>query len=73
MNKGSKWEVGNGEDERSKIRVVQMNNLRGLVVIRTGLSLEYTDKGVVWSAERIDEGLAMWREWRVIGLLRGCM
>ena len=41
------------EKERSRIRVVQMENLRGSLNIRTMVKVpEFTDKGVVWSEER---------------------
>ena len=37
------------EKERSRIRAVQMGNLRGLLGIRKMDSSECADKGVVWS------------------------
>ena len=48
--------------ERSMIRAVQMYNLRGLLGImrRMGKSTECMNKGVVWSEERIDEGVLWW-------------
>ena len=61
------------EKERSRIRAVQMDNFRGLLGIRR-IDREFcgVKKGL---DERIDEGLmagglAMWRGWRGIGLLR---
>ena len=39
------------EDEISRIRAVQMENLRGLLRIRRMDSLKCTNKGVVWSEE----------------------
>ena len=44
--------------ERSRVRALQMDNLRGLLVgIRRMDSPECTGKGVMWS----EEGSAMWR------------
>ena len=64
--------------ELSRIRAVQMDNLRGLLGIRRMAEvlnafikeLCGVTKGV---DERIDEGIgsAMCREWRITGLLRG--
>ena len=52
--------------ERSRIRAVQMDNLRGLLGIRSMDSSECTDNGVIRSDARIDEGVlrwfGMWRE-----------
>ena len=39
------------EKERSQIRDVQMDNLRGLLVIRRMDSLKCMHKGVLWSDE----------------------
>ena len=64
------------EEERSRIRAVQMDNLRGLLGIRMvnrvpnarTRELCGVKKGL---DERIDEGVlrcsAMWRGWRMIG------
>ena len=70
--------------ERSRIRTVLMDNLRSLLGIRRTDKIpnawirEFC--GVVKGMdERIDEakvfydGTAMWREWKMIGLLRGSM
>ena len=40
------------EKERSIVRAVKMDNLRGLLGIRRMDSLKCTDKGVMWSEER---------------------
>ena len=66
--------------ERPRIRAVWMDNLRALLGIRRLESPKYKDKGVVHKGqgggERTKElkmfsgGLAKWREWRMIGLLR---
>ena len=50
--------------ERSRIRTVQMDNLRGLIGIRRMDSPKYTNKGVVQNGDgvdkRIDEGVLQW-------------
>ena len=43
------------EKERSRIRAVQMDKLRGLLGNMRSDSPEYTDKGVVWNDERVDK------------------
>ena len=44
------------EKERSRIRVVKIDNLRALRDIRRmDKVIECTDKGAVWTDERIDE------------------
>ena len=66
------------ENERSWIRAVQMDNLRGL------LGISRMDKvpnvrirefcGVMKGLVKVfSDGSAMWREWRMTGLLRGSM
>ena len=47
-------------EEKFRIWVVQMKNLGGLLGIRRMDSFECTDKGVVRSVERIDEGILLW-------------
>ena len=68
--------------ERSRIRAVQMDNLRGLLGIRRMDKVPNARVrqlcGVTKCVdEKIDEvfsdGSAMWREWRMTGLLRGSM
>ena len=71
------------EKEMSRIRSVQMDNLRGLLGVRrmyrvpNALIREFS--GVTKEVdERIDEGVLWWfgyvkRMERMIGLLRGCM
>ena len=51
------------EKEISRIRTVQMDNLRGLLGIRT------MDKGIK-EFYGVRSGSAMWRGWRAIGLSR---
>ena len=69
------------EKERSRIRAVLRDNLRGLLVIRR--MDRVPNKGVLQSDEGVVQmeglmrvfsgGLAMWREWRMIGLVRRSM
>ena len=65
------------EKERSRIRAVQMNNLRGLLGIRRMDKVPNTRIrqlcGVTRGADEKIDGLAMRREWRMTGLLRGSM
>ena len=71
------------EKERSRMRAVQMDNLRGLLSIRRMYEVPNT-----WISELcgvtkggrgmkglmvFSSGSAMWREWRIIVLLRGCI
>ena len=72
------------EKERSRISAVQMDKVRGLLSIRrmdkvlngrirqlcgvTNGVDKKNDEGKVFS-----DGLAMGREWRIVGLLRGSM
>ena len=67
---------------RSRIWVVVMDNLRGLLGIRRMEKVLNTQIrelcGVVKAVakglmEVFFDGLAMWREWRMTGLLRGSM
>ena len=51
------------EEERSRIRAVQVDNLRGLLGIRRMNSVD----------ERIDEDVLRWRGWRGIGSPRESM
>ena len=65
------------EKERSRIRVVQMDNLRGLLGIRRinkfrNARLRQFCRVMKGVDEKID-GLAIWRGWRTTGLLRGSM
>ena len=64
------------EKERSRMRAVQMDNLRGLLGIRR----IDKDKAVVRNNgmdEKIDEGVLQWfshwREWRMTGLVKESM
>ena len=72
------------EKERSRIRSVQMDNLKGLLVIRRmdkvpnarirqlcGLTKGVDEK--IAGGKAFSDGSAMWREWRMTGLLRECM
>ena len=70
------------EKERSRIRAVQMDNLRGLLGIRK--MVEYRMHGSESYAKwrnGLMKGLvkvfsiafAILKEWRLIGLLKGCM
>ena len=66
------------EKERSKIRAVQMDNLRCLLDI-----MKINKVPNAWIRElcgvtkevdeRTDDDSAMWRKWRVTGLLKGSM
>ena len=48
------------EKERYRLRTVQIDNLRGLLGIRRMDKVPCTDKEVVESGERIDEGVVQW-------------
>ena len=66
------------EKERSRIRAVQMEHLRGLLVIRrmNKVANAWIRElfGVLKGLMKVfSEGLAMLREWRMTGLLRGSM
>ena len=70
-----------GEKERSRIRAVQVDNLRGLLGIRRmdkALNARIRELcGVTkgWTNELMKvfyDGSAMRRGWRMTGLLRGC-
>ena len=64
------------EKERSIIRAVQMNNLRGFLGIRR---MDKVPNALIRELCGVTKGLmkvfsngsAMWRGWRIIGLLRG--
>ena len=59
-----------GKEERSRVRVVQVDNLRGLLGNRRMDSPECTDKGVVLSDERIDGVLRFGRKDRMKNKIR---
>ena len=66
------------EKERSRIRTVQMDNLRGLLVIRRMdriLNAQMRELyGVMKGLMRVfSSGLGMWRECKMIELLRESM
>ena len=63
------------EKERSRIRAVEMDNLRGLLGIRRmdGIPNSQIRElcGVMKVLRKVfSNGSAMWREWRMTGLLR---
>ena len=63
------------DKERSRIRVVQRDNLRRLLGIRRmdrALNAQIKELCGLkkWPDERIDEGVLQWRGWSVIGLQR---
>ena len=66
------------ENEMSRIRAVQMDNLRGLLGIRI---MHKVSNARIRELEVVTKGLmkvyldclAMWREWRMTGLLRWSM
>ena len=64
--------------ERSRIRAVQMDNLRGLLGIRWmnrvwNVQIRELYGVMKGAEERIDGGVLRWRGWRRIGLLRMSM
>ena len=66
-----------GEGEVSKIRAVQMDNLRSLLGVRRMDRVPNARIrqlcGVTKGVDENIDGSAMWREWRITGLLRGSM
>ena len=68
---GSETILGKGKD-RSRIRSVQMENLRGLLDIRRMDKVWIRELCGVTKGldETISSSSAMWREWRLIGLLK---
>ena len=66
------------EKERSRIRAIQMDNLNGLLGIRR---MDKVPNAWIREVCGVTKGLmkvfsgssAMWRKWRIIGLLRVCM
>ena len=64
-------------EERSRVRAVQMDNLRGLLGIRRmDRVLSAWIRELCRVKKGLDErisGLDMWRRWRVMGLPRECI
>ena len=66
------------EKERSRIKAIQMDNLNGLLGIRR---MDKVPNAWIREVCGVTKGLmkvfsgssAMWRKWRIIGLLRVCM
>ena len=66
------------KEERSRIRAVQMDNLRGLLSIKRMDKVPNSlirklfgkTKGLM---KMFSDGSPMWREWRMMGLLSGCI
>ena len=56
---GSETMIGK-ERERSRIRTIHMDDLRGWIGIKRMDSPECMNKRVVWTEERIDEGVLWW-------------
>ena len=66
------------EKERSRIRAVQMDNLRGLLGIRRmdkvlNALIRQLSRVTKSVDKKIDEGVLWWRGWRMTGLLRESM
>ena len=63
--------------ESSRIRAVQMDNLRGLLGIRRMNKVPNARIrqlcGVTKDVDEKIDGSVIWREWRITGLLRGSM
>ena len=59
------------EKKKSRIRAVQMDNLRGLLGVRRMVKdLKSQIKELCRVMKVFSSGSAMWREWRMTGLLR---
>ena len=62
------------KEERSRIRAVHMENLRGLLGIKRMDKIPNPRiKKLCGLMKVFSGGSAMWSEWRMIGLLRVCM
>ena len=62
------------EEERSRIGVVQMDNLRGrLGIKRMDKVLNSRIRQLCRVLKVFSDGLALWRRWRMTGLVRGSL